>query len=143
MTAGMKRKNCPSPSASNSSMQTSSILSTNFSNLFPGMEKDKDSDMEEDATTCPSSSVGANSHRGYITLNSSTDVVVPPPMMIDKPPSGIGFSPSPCWPFFMLFDPLCHPELEKYVQCMLCDTKISHGSDSLTGGMNTHLMFKH
>ncbi len=126
-------------SSSNSSMQTSSASSTlnnllptptNLSNLLPEIDKDKELDSEEDATTSPSPSVGA----AKITLNFPTDVVVSPPQtLIDKPLSTRGDSNSPCWSFFKLFNPSCHPELEKYVQCMLCHVKITRGKDSSTG----------
>ena len=86
--------------------------------------------------TNPTESVGAK-----ITVNSPTeDVVQPKPTLIDEPPSG---SNSPIWSFFKLFDPNCHPDLQKYSQCTLCNTKISRGNDSSTSGMKKHLMFKH
>ena len=91
---------------------------------------------EKNTITNPTESVGAE-----ITVNSPTeDVVQPKPTLIDKAPSG---GNSPIWSFFKLFDPNCHPDLEKYAQCMLCNTKISRGNDSSTSGMNKHLMFKH
>ena len=100
------------------------------------------SDMGEDATTGPSPS--AEAAEVTLTLNSPADVVViPTPTLIDKQPPPGTFSLSPCWSFFKLFDPSRHPQLKMYVQCMLCDSKISQGADGLTGGMNRHLMYKH
>jgi hypothetical protein len=153
-TAGTKRKDPPPTTLFSSSMTLSSLTSSlrtsttssisTLNNLLPTptnlstrlrQEIDTELDMEETAIANPAESVGAE-----ITVNSPTDVVQPKPTLIDEPPSGCD---SLCWSFFKLFDPNCHPDLEKYAQCMLCNTKISRGNDSSTSGMNKHLMFKH
>jgi hypothetical protein len=168
-TAGMKRKDPPPTTSFSSSMTLSSLTSslrtsttssistlnnrlptpTNLSthllqeidtaaNLSTRLIQEIDTELYrgENAITNPTESVGAE-----ITVNSPTeDVVQPKPTLIDKAPSG---GNSPIWSFFKLFDPDCHPDLEKYAQCTLCNTKISRGNDSSTSGMNRHLMFKH
>ena len=160
-TAGMKRKDPPTTtllsslatpsSSSNSSMRTSSSLltlnnllptPTNLSNLLTKTEENsKDSsEMENNASTI--STGGESPFVGAAKVTSTsrpTDGVVPP-TLICKPPSA---SVAPCWAYFRLFDPSHHPDLESYVQCMLCDARISRGGDRSTGGMNKHLMYKH
>ena len=154
-TAGMKRKD-PPPTTSFSSSMTSSSLTSSLqtsttssistlnnrlptpTNLSTRLLQEIDTELyrEKNTITNPTESVGAE-----ITVNSPTeDVVQPKPTLIDVPPSG---SNSPIWSFFKLFDPDCHPELQKYSQCTLCNTKISRGNDSSTSGMKKHLMFKH
>jgi hypothetical protein len=143
--AGMKRKDPlpppPHDMINSASLTTSSpskllritlnnVLPTpkNLSNLLP--EMDKAPSEEQDATT--------------ISPCSPPIDVVPPPTLIDyKSPTTSRGNSSPCWSFFKLFDPSRHPDLEQYAQCTLCDTKISHGKDHSTSGMNKHLMFKH
>lgn len=154
-TAGMKRKDPPPTTLFSSSMTSSSLTSSlrtsttssisTSNNLLPTptnlstrllQEIDTEQYREENAIANPTESIGAE-----ITVNSpTTDVVQPKPTLIDEPPSG---SNSPLWSFFKLFDPDCHPDLENYVQCTLCNKKISRGNDSSTSGMNRHLMFKH
>ncbi len=135
-TAGMKRKDPPPTTLFSSSMTSSSLTSSlrtsttssisTLNNLLPTptnlstrLLQEIDTGelyMEENnAITNPTASVGAN-----ITVYSPTDVVQPKPTLIDEPPSG---SDSLCWSFFKLFDPNCHPDLQKYVQCTLCNKK--------------------